>query len=120
MQTVDEALERLQSSAFRAKFHLSEQDKSYVREKGINTIRSHGQAFIAERLAPADPPHDGRQTPWRGHPIFIAQHACACCCRGCLNKWYKVPMGRALTPVQQEKILALLMAWISRQMEENK
>ena len=68
--------------------------------------------FIEKKLAPAYPENDGKQTPMKNHPVFIAQHACACCCRGCLEKWYKVPKGRELTKAQQEKIVNLLMAWI--------
>ena len=75
MQTVDEALDKLQKSAFRRKFHLSQKDREYVREKGMDVIHSHGEDFIAKRLAPAAIPNDGKQTPMRGHPIFIAQHA---------------------------------------------
>lgn len=108
----------MKSSDFRAKFHLSEKDKKYVREKGTDTIREHCESFVRERLAPAEISNDGRQTPMRGHPVFIAQHACACCCRGCLNKWYKVPKGVELTELQQQKIVALLMAWIEREMRE--
>lgn len=118
MQTIDEALDKLQTSKFRAGFHLKEQDKAYVRQKGMDTIRRHAQDFVRQRLAPAVIPNDGRQTPMRGHPVFIAQHACACCCRGCLNKWYRVPKGTELTARQQEKIVNLLMAWIGRQMQE--
>ena len=116
MQTIDEALDKLQKSKFRAGFHLSEKDRQYVRDKGMDTVRSHAEVFIRERLAPADIPNDGRQTPMRGHPVFLAQHACACCCRGCLNKWYRVPQGRELTEEQQRRIVNLLMAWIERQM----
>ena len=117
MQTVDEALDKLQRSAFRRKFHLSPKDREYVREKGMDVIRSHGEEFIAKRLAPAVIPNDGKQTPMRGHPVFIAQHACACCCRGCLHKWYHVPVGRELTENEQERIVKLLMAWIERQLD---
>ena len=116
MQTVDEALDKLQKSAFRRKFHLSQKDREYVREKGMDVIHSHGEDFIAKRLAPAAIPNDGKQTPMRGHPIFIAQHACACCCRKCLYKWYKIPPGIQLNRRQQEKIVNLLMAWIQRQL----
>ena len=119
MSTVDEALKRLKSSDFRAKFHLSEKDKKYVRDKGIEAIRKHCADFIRDRLAPAMIANDGKQTPMRGHPVFIAQHACACCCRGCLNKWYNVPMNVELTARQQEKIVNLLMAWIEREMEDD-
>lgn len=117
MPTVDEALDRLKRSAFRAKFHLSAADRDYVRRKGMGVIRAHAADFVATRLAPAVIPNDGRQTPMRGHPVFIAQHATACCCRGCLNKWYHVPMGCALTPIQQEKIVNLIMAWIEKETE---
>ncbi len=116
MATIDEALAKLQKSAFRAKFHLTEKDKQYVKDKGMNTVREHAADFVRQRLAPAVIPNDGKQTPMRGHPVFVAQHACACCCRGCLNKWYKVPVGTELNENQQERIVNLLMAWIDCQM----
>ena len=81
MATVEQALSRLQRSAFRAKFHLSKQDRQYIADKGMETIQRHAADFIRTRLAPASIPNDGKQTPMRGHPVFIAQHACACCCR---------------------------------------
>lgn len=117
MQTIDEALKKLNGSKFRAGFTLKEKDKEYIRKKGMDIIRSHAQDFVSQRLAPAVIPNDGKQTPMHGHPVFIAQHACACCCRGCLNKWYRVPKGVELSQKQQEKIVNLLMAWIERQME---
>ena len=118
MSSIDETLKRLQASDFRAKFHLSEKDRIYVRERGMDMIREHCESFVRDRLAPAVIVNDGKQTPMRGHPTFVAQHACACCCRGCLNKWYKVPMGVELTPLQQKKIVNLLMTWIEREMED--
>ena len=116
MQTIDQALDKLKQSEFRAVFHLNDSDRKYVRDKGMDTIRKHAEDFIAGRLAPAVIPNDGRQTPMRGHPVFKAQHACACCCRGCLNKWYRVPVGIDLTADQQRRIVNLLMAWIEREM----
>lgn len=115
MQTVDEALAKLQKSKFRSGFHLDEKNVRYIDEKGIDVIRSHAADFVAKRLAPAEIPNDGKQTPMRGHPVFVAQHACACCCRGCLNKWYRVPQGRALTESEQRRIVNLLMAWIEKE-----
>ena len=67
--------ERLSQSAFRSRFHLSKKDKEYIAEKGLATIRKHAEDFVAKRLAPAVIPNDGKQTPMRGHPVFIAQHA---------------------------------------------
>ena len=79
MQTIDQALDKLQTFRFRAKFHLTQKDRDYIMEKGMDTIRIHAEDFIAKRLAPAELPNDGKQTPMRGHPVFLAQHACACC-----------------------------------------
>ena len=108
---------RLSRSAFRSRFHLSEKDRQYVRTKGMDTIRSHAQDFVSKRLAPAIIPNDGKQTPMRGHPVFIAQHATACCCRGCLYKWHNIPAGRALTEKEQEYVVDILMKWIEGQMK---
>lgn len=115
MQTVDEALAKLQKSKFRSGFHLDEKNVRYIDEKGLDVIRSHAADFVSKRLAPAEIPNDGKQTPMRGHPVFVAQHACACCCRGCLNKWYRVPQGRALTESEQLRIVNLLMVWIEKE-----
>ncbi|HAN42882.1 MAG TPA: DUF4186 domain-containing protein [Sphaerochaeta sp.] len=116
MQTIDQAFERLSKSPFRSRFHLDEKDRKYIEEKGLDEIRKHAETFISERLASVFPENDGKQTPMRGHPVFKAQHACACCCRGCLEKWYHVPKGRPLTEDQQRRIVNLLMAWIERQL----
>lgn len=118
LSTLEETLVRLGRSDFRAKFRLSDKDKDYVREKGIDKIREHCEQFVRERLSPAIIPNDGRQTPMRGHPVFIAQHACACCCRGCLEKWYRVKRDMQLSPTQEKKIVDLLMYWIEKQMDK--
>ena len=118
MSTIEQALERLRHSKFRASFHLSGKDRAYIRDKGMLTVRVHCEDFVRERLAPADIPNDGAQTPMRGHPVFVAQHACACCCRECLKKWYHVVAGVELTERQQEKIVNLLMAWIEAEMAD--
>ena len=119
MATIEQTFIRLKKSTFRARFHLTDKDRQYIADKGMDTIRRHAADFIRMRLAPADIPNDGKQTPMRGHPVFIAQHACACCCRGCLNKWYHIPIGRELTASEQERIVNLLMAWIERQLEND-
>lgn len=115
MQTIDEALEKLKKSKFRSSFYLTKKEKAYLEEKGMDVMRSHAKDFVRQKLAPAYPLNDGKQTPMHGHPVFKAMHATACCCRGCLNKWYKVPKGVELTESQQERIVNLLIAWISKQ-----
>ena len=107
---------RLARSAFRSKFALSQQDRDYIAAKGLETIARHATDFIATRLAPAVPKNDGRQTPWRGHPVFVAQHATGCCCRGCLSKWHHIPAGRELTADEQAYVHSVLMSWITDQL----
>ena len=120
MQSIDEALKKLEHSKFRSSFHLTKKEREYLKEKGMDVMESHARDFVRTKLSAADPVNDGKQTPMKGHPVFKAMHATACCCRGCMNKWYKVPLHQELSEVQQEKIVHLLMAWIKRQEEKDK
>ena len=112
-------LYRLSRSKFRSSFKLKKKDIDYINQKGLETIKSHAQDFISKRVAPAFVSNDGKQTPMRGHPVFIAQHATATCCRKCINKWHKFSMGTQLTQEQQDYIVKLIMEWIKRQLEIN-
>lgn len=106
---------RLSRSNFRSSFHLKPKDCQYIDVKGLATIRSHAADFVAKRLAPAYIPNDGKQTPMRGHPVFIAQHATGCCCRGCFFKWHHIPQGRALTLEERRYAVEVLMTWITKE-----
>ena len=110
--------ERLAASTFRNRFHLSEKDKEYISDKGMDVIRKHAEDFVAKRLAPENPENDGKQTPMRGHPVFIAQHASACCCRSCLEKWHNIPSGKVLTDAEQKYVTDVLMEWIMREYQK--
>jgi hypothetical protein len=112
MRELDELFAALAKSAFRRKFHLQGKDLEYLHNKGLTTVLSHANDFISKRLAPAFPEKDGKQTPFRGHPVFVAQHATACCCRGCLEKWHRIPKGRALNVDEQTYILNVLKGWL--------
>lgn len=107
-------LARLGTSKFRAKFVLSDKDRAYARAKGKAVIDRHAHELLAKRVGPAHPLKDGKQTPWRGHPVFTAQHATATCCRGCIEKWHHIPQGRELTDEEIDRLSALVMAWIER------
>ncbi len=109
-----EILDRLSKSKFRSSFKLKQKDIDYINQKGLETIKKHAQDFIAKRVAPAFVANDGKQTPMRGHPVFIAQHATATCCRKCINKWHKFPTGTQLTQQQQDYIVELIMKWIEK------
>lgn len=107
---------RLSQSRFRSSFYLNQKDRAIIADKGMATIREHARQIIARRLAPAVIPNDGRQTPMRHgtSPVFIAQHATACCCRGCLEKWHHIPKGRALTADEQAYVVEVIMRWIEK------
>ncbi len=112
----DEILEKLKKSKFRSRFKLSAKDIDYIEKKGLETIKQHAADFIRDRIAPAVIPNDGKQTPMHNHPVFIAQHATASCCRGCVEKWHGFRKGVELTKSQQNYLVGLIMEWLKRQL----
>ena len=112
------ALDSLKQSKFRSRFTLGTKDIDYIRVKGLDTIRNHAIDFITDRIAPRNPKNDGRQTPMKNHPVFIAQHATATCCRGCMQKWHKIPEGKALNDTEIKFIVDLIIEWIDRQIKQ--
>lgn len=113
---VQQVLNNLSKSKFRNSFHLSKKYKEYVKSKGMDEIKKHAYEFINKRLAPAIIENDGKQTPMSAHPVFIAQHATATCCRSCLYKWYKIPKGVNLSKKDIDYIVDVIIAWISKEM----
>ena len=116
MQNIESVLNNLSKSNFRSKFHLKPKDIEYINEKGMDKIREHALDFISKRLRPETITNDGKQTPMRGHPVFIAQHATATCCRGCLYKWHSIDKGKELNKEEIEYIVTVLLKWIKREM----
>ena len=113
MSDPDLLFEKLAKSRFRSSFKLKGKELSYLKDKGVNIILEHGREFIATRLAPVNPPNDGKQTPMRNHPIFIAQHATATCCRKCLQKWHGIPAkDHELSWQERAYVLGVLERWI--------
>ncbi|MCC8150742.1 MAG: DUF4186 family protein [Lachnospiraceae bacterium] len=81
--------ERLSRSKFRSSFSLKSADVAYARNKGLDIIRSHACDFVRQRLVPAEPKNDGKQTPMihvRDLPrqIMDEGHAIA---RMCDSEW---------------------------------
>ena len=109
--------DRLSQSKFRSRFKLKDKDKSYINEKGFEKIQEHAYDFINKRLKPKIIPNDGKQTPMRGHPVFIAQHATATCCRGCLNKWHHISKDKELSDKEVDYIVNIIMEYIRREMK---
>ena len=114
MRDINALFNALAQSRFRTSFKLNPRDLLYLNTKGCDAIRSHAEDFVAKRLAPAEITNDGKQTPMRGHPVFVAQHATACCCRGCLQKWHRIPQGRALTLEEQTYIVQVIEYWLTK------
>ena len=112
---INNKLQELSHSKFRSSFHLRKYMYSYIDEKGLDKVEEQAFDFINKNLVSCNNPKDGKQTPMKGHPVFIAQHACGCCCRGCLEKWHKIPKTRDLNEKEIKYLVALIMEWIRRE-----
>lgn len=102
----------LAKSKFRSSFRLNRKELDYIREKGLEKVVEHANEFIKRRLKPANPRNDGKQTPYGKHPVFVAQHATATCCRSCLEKWHSIPKGKTLSDDEVEYIIAVIRKWL--------
>jgi hypothetical protein len=112
MRDLDDVFRALAASPFRCRFRLGAEEQRYLSAKGLPTILDHARDFVERRLAPAEPRNDGKQTPMRGHPVFLAQHATATCCRACLAKWHGIPAGRQLSQTEQTHVVGAIQRWI--------
>lgn len=119
-QIIKNKLDELSKSKFRSSFHLRKYMLEYIEEKGMDEIKNHAYDFIRKNIAPASPKNDGKQTPTKNHPVFIAQHACGCCCRSCLEKWHHIPKGRELTNNEINYIVSIIMYWIKKDIINNR
>ncbi len=119
MRPLDDIFNALAASPFRQRFRLGAKEQTYLAARALDEIAAHARRIIAERLAPAHPKNDGKQTPMRGHPVFIAQHATATCCRGCLAKWHGIPAGQKLRNDEQEHAVAAILRWVAAQPNES-
>src|SRR5919202_2981759 len=112
MKDVREVLAALKKSEFRSRIDLRKKELDYLKAKEMETVLRHAADFISKRLAPAAPANDGKQTPWRNHPVFVAQHATATCCRTCLEKWHAIPKGRTLTEEEKRYVVEVIRRWL--------
>jgi hypothetical protein len=116
MNDLDEVFRRLAASAFRRKFKLQGRERAYLEMWGVPHVMKQAADLIGKRLAPAEPKNDGRQTPWRNHPVFVAQHATATCCRGCLEKTHGITKGHAFDAEEMKHVLATIERWLRTQL----
>jgi hypothetical protein len=113
---LDERIDRAASRPFGRRFHLRGRERAMAELRGPGTMRRHAAEIVAERLAPAEPRNDGRQTPYRNHPVFVAQHATATCCRSCLERWHEIPKGRQLDRDERAYVVEVIGRWIDREL----
>lgn len=116
----DVILTKLSKSKFRSSFQLRKYMIEYIDKKGFDTINRHAKDLINTKIGSANPLNDGRQTPMKNHPVFIAMHACGCCCRSCLEKWHHIPKGRRLTDEEKDYLVNLIMLWIKKEYDKQK
>ena len=115
MRDMEDLFAALGRSKFRSRFRLSGEEAVYLSQKGLDTILQHARDFVARRLADANPVNDGRQTPMRDHPVFVAQHATGTCCRKCLEKWHHIPKGKPLAETEVDYVVEVLRRWLVAQ-----
>ena len=116
-QYINNKLTILSKSKFRSSFHLNKKLKEYINKNGLEKIEQHAYDFIRKNIAVKSPKNDGKQTPMKNHPVFIAQHATATCCRGCIEKWYHIPKDKILEEKEKKFIKALILEWINKELE---
>lgn len=117
-EVIDNRLDAIAGQPFRARFHLRGRERGLVQLRGLQAIRRHAEDVITRRLAPAVPHNDGRQTPYRGHPVFVAQHATATCCRSCLERNHEIARGHELTQPERAYVVDVIMRWIEREIPD--
>ena len=114
--SIDATLSALAKQPFRARFHLRGREAATVELRGMEAVREHAQELLSARVAPAAPRNDGKQTPYRGHPVFVAQHATATCCRSCLERWHGIARGHELDADEQGYVVDVICRWIEREL----
>ncbi len=114
-EKIKNILDRLSKSKFRSSFHLKDKDILYIEDKGIDKIRNHAYDFVTKRLADTSNVTDGKQTPMKGHPVFIAQHATGTCCRSCLEKWHHIRKNKNMTEDDIKYVVDIIMSWIEKE-----
>ena len=113
---IDKFLNSIGNSKFRGSFHLNKKMKEYVFFKGMDEIKHHAYEIVTSRLAPSDIKNDGKQTPMKQvHPIFIAQHATGCCCRGCIERIHRIPKCKELSKEEIDYIVSILIRYIENE-----
>lgn len=112
-------LDRLAKSKFRSRFKLRAKELKYIKDKGLDTIRSHACDFIRDRVAPlnlqmmANKPQceNTRYLSLSTQPPPVAAAVS--------KNGISSPQHRELTQSEQEYLVSIIMEWINRQINSN-
>lgn len=101
-------------------FHrpFDETTMRHAQRKGRILLKEAARDRLRKYLAPAQPPRDGRQTPFEGNAIYYAQHATATCCRTCLEYWHDIPKERPLSPKEFEYCAILVDLFLDQKLPD--
>lgn len=99
-------------------WHIDIDSKAVIhaQKKGKISIRVAAEKRIRSSVGPAQPFHDGYQTPKSGNALYYAQHATASCCRKCIEEWHGIPRGQQLTEEQIMYLVDLIMLYLQERL----
>ena len=111
-----ELLRRLRASSKHRRVHLGPREYALAERKGIETLKAEARKIVLTRISELRGVSDGRQTPMRGHPVFLAQHATGICCRDCVLEWHGIPKRGVMSAKQLNHLHSVLAAWLETTM----
>ena len=89
-----------------------------ARRRGRAGLRDEAEKVVRKKLAPANPPFDGRQTKKEGNILFYAQHATGTCCRKCLHYWHGIEKGRDLSEAEITFVVGWIQLYIGQRLPD--
>ena len=118
LKKIEEVFSKLNKTGRINDFSLGASEIEYVTSRGIDILRLHATDFIQKRIAPAEPKNDGHQTPAKGHPVFLAQHACGCNDRDSVEKFFGFNKGVLLKDKEVNLIVDVIVSWLEDQINQ--
>lgn len=109
-------LEKVAESDYRAEIDLGPEDMDYVNSRGFDMMVRHAHDFVERRLGPARPRNEGKQTPLKGHPLFLAQHATGADSRAALSEYHGIAEGKKLSRQQMDYVTDVVLRWLEERL----
>ncbi len=109
-------LEKVAKCDYRAEIDLGAEDIEYINSRGFDMMIKHAQDFVERRLGPARPRNEGKQTPLKGHPLFLAQHATGSDSRRALSEYHGIAEGKELSRQQIDYVTDVVLRWLEERL----